>query len=202
MYSGENPNGIYTRPRQHSFFSPDRGNRQLVICQIFCCQFFLRFTNITSLSVKFDEYEECSHQKRMLWVTRRGTFRQLSRSRVCCWRWAKGVKSNPSREMVASPLNLIKQLKLDIFHDLHHRDELTALVSDVGIEASNKRYSSFMPSLEDQGQFWIIAEPEYMIEISGMMIGMGKRSSWGRPNLPWAKRWLTTGGLFVKKLLT
>ena len=32
-----------------------------------------------------------------------------------------------------------------------------------------------------------------MIKISGMMIGMGKRSSWGRSNLPWAKRWLTTG---------
>ena len=101
-------------------------------------------------------------------------------------------------------------------------DELIALVSDAGILPSSKRYSSFMPSLEDQGQFWFIAEPgyiydrnlrdddwngktvepEYMIEISGMMIGMGKRSSWGRSNLPWAKRWLTSGGLFVNNLLT
>ena len=33
-------------------------------------------------------------------------------------------------------------------------DELIALVSDAGILPSSKRYSSFMPSLEDQGQLW------------------------------------------------
>ena len=36
--------------------------------------------------------------------------------------------------------------------NLHHKEEAMTLVSDVEI-APNKRYSSFMPSLEDEGQF-------------------------------------------------
>ena len=73
-------------------------------------------------------------------------------------------------------------------------------LSDVEM-APNKHYSTFIPSLEDQG--WFEAKE---VEMPGMMTGMGKRPSWGvRSNLPWAKRWLTAGILSIlgkrKKLI-
>ena len=132
----------------------------------------------------------------MFWDSRRGSrdSRRAWRSRGCCWGWGRGLGNHWKGTVEASHIMIKVMLVITI--QLGGLFILVFLLQLLDVDVlPNKRYTSFMPSLEDQGQFEIIWD-QINIRIPGMMIGMGKRSSWERSDLPWPKRWYSSAGAF------